>query len=224
MAEYRSNARKMYHNLLTPSCGKQGDPLRSIVMQQELGKVADYERRVAKTQLSVQLRLARSDAENEIRSDKHCWVDDQPTFAKMHTTMAKNAAASALNALAATEAKRETSFDKALIDRIDSGAEFRRHSRRLSGLLHPMCRLSSKDEDEQILSIAAYAVHDFRKSLDSWSATLFDLAEADVLQDQSDIVVECAEPSDQSLAALQNAALAEAKAEISLARESMTSK
>lgn len=221
-AEFRFVARDIYADLYQPSCDAPSDFNRLNLLRVELDALNKFERQVKATGSGNQLTIARQDFRYNQQSDKGCWNDDDPKFARIHVEMTKKSVRNGLDTLMSLTRYQGSESDNRLAGS-DDRSEFRYHVRRLLEMVRPMCRLIIERENDELFTPAKREVDRFERSLAGTSyAAHFEIAEADVDYVQSNTLVECGEPSDLPPNQISEAALADAKMQIITVASMMT--
>ena len=217
--EFRAHARRLYHDLRTPSCADVARGFdRFAMLSGEQASVSAFERRIERTPLHFHLEVARADAAYEL-SIGGCWADSDVRFANMHVEMTRKSVKAYLermNTLVASAAPFRRVAPAA------QGAKFRFHVRELQEAIHPRCRISNTTENQEIVLPARLEAQRFRNRLrGSPYALHWDIAEADSAYLRSISIVECAAPDDAPAATLRQARLAHVKRTIGILEATM---
>jgi hypothetical protein len=143
------------------------------------------------------LIIAQQDATYEQKVEGGCWADGDIRFAEMHVQMSKEAFWVGMSKL------RDLSneFQGSGISQLRQSqnlANFRYLAKKLVTISHPMCAIATGGRDDKIMPSARKQIDNFRRSLKSPFVQQYDIAEADVMYQQSIIAVECADPSQAS--------------------------
>lgn len=179
----------MYKGLLEPSCENNPALERAVVLAQEAAKVAALEAQLSATVSGYQLKVAREDFE---QSEKGCWADDDPAFAKRHVEMAREEVTSGLRDvrhLASLAPPMPTDADDS---RLPKAAAYRAIVRAAVTNLMPLCELTSASRDDQVLVQARSALGKYKANIRSTPyARQFAMAEADAIYIRKHTVATC---------------------------------
>lgn len=193
-AEYRDAARDVYEALLTPSCPPTSDAPRSTALAGERERVRRAEER-AQSAAGFHLAVARSDLlYRQATGTLGCQADDDPAFAGIHTGMARRRVRVGLDRMAALAPGLTAPSGPEATAAIAATAPFRARVRELIAYSRPLCPLSTAADNDEIMKAVVAEVVRFRSELTGRYALHFDLAQADTVYEQSQTVVECAEP------------------------------
>lgn len=188
-AEFRYLARSTYSVAKQESC-RPSSVVYAEALADEIAGLREFES-TASEGVRFQLALARADVAHGAVG---CWADDDPRFAERHLSMARDRLTHGLEAMprfASALPESPPRDDLAA----ETSVEFRFRVKRLIEAVNPQCQLSEGRDDEAILAPSRAALDAFERRLDGTAYALhFDIAEADVLYEQSVTIVECVMP------------------------------
>jgi hypothetical protein len=202
-APFRMAARDVYRNLLQESCEPDPRLKRSTVLAAEAVMVRNFEAKVTTQPVASQLGLARRDIEYLLaKPDAMCWADSDLAFATKHIEMARE---SVRVGLASLESMVLASTAWGVIPSGGpNAAQFRAGVRDLVDRLWPACALHRLTSNDEILATgrAEFARLKTRIAATPY-ADQFSVAEADARYLASQTIVECAEPSSETVDAAE---------------------
>lgn len=209
---FRFAARQMYNGLLNPSC--EDDPAldRAVVLAKEAARVAALEARLRATVSSYQLQVAREDWQ---QSEKGCWNDGDPSFAKMHIEIARDDVTSGLREVQRLASLAPPKPTDAADSRLPKAPAYRALVRTVVSNLMPLCELTSAAPDDVVLAQAREALGKYKDNARSTPyARQFAMAEADATYIRKHTVAECAISENEAPAAVSQAMLQETQSYI----------
>lgn len=211
--EFRLLARRLYGDLLMPSCRAPAGFDRARELNEQVGALARFEMAVSGTPAGRQLEIARKDADFSIQANGSCWEDSDIRFAKKHIDFTVGTVRYVLPQLRELAIKLPISDPNA--EQPPSGsAEFRYAVRDLTASLNPICKLSTAASNEVVLAVSRSLAAELKGQLAPEWAGQFTVAEEDETSRLSQIVAECSEPSSEPPAVTTKSLLSETRQRI----------
>lgn len=191
--EVRWIARHIYEDLNRPSCSAPPGFNRTARLGEARAAVTAFEARAAGTGLAFPLAVAQADAAYEQVSVGGCWVDDDIDFAEKHLEMTRETVEDGLRML--TPYLTGSPSSTVATVSAEHGAAFRSGVRDLARTVRPMCRLTSRVDNDVIVAAAQAEVARFRQRIEGTPWALhYDIAEGDVVYWSRRVMVDCAAP------------------------------
>jgi hypothetical protein len=214
-AKFRSGARDVYVALLQESCERDPALARAKVLAAERSAMQAFEKQIGTSPAATQLAFARTDIEyRQAHNALGCWNDGHPSFAQMHVKMARD---SATQGLAGLRTAAPTVPRLAGTGALDPGksVEFRTQVRDLVERLNPQCQMIAAADNDSVLAASRAELEKLRERLKPTAWFLpFVIAEADILYEQSNVMVECAAPGPETADQQKRAILLDTRARI----------
>ena len=198
-AAFRKTARSMYEAERKPSCNGQAGLKtvegfnRDTRLVAERAAIAEFETDVAGSVAEDHLMIAKEDSAIE---DLGCWNDSAMWLAERHLESDREAINAGIDKL--RELAKE--LQPVSLAAPPNAAQFRAVIADIEIMLDPLCRMTSKGTNDEVLAESRARLGAYRELIEgSLYAEQFDIAREDTKLSRVGLIAECDDPSDDPI-------------------------
>ena len=204
----------MYDSLRKPSCKAPPGFERAEMLKDDYYAVRHFEEQTEETPAQLHLQIASDDAAFEQANDEDCWMEySDSVSANKHVEMTREDVRGALERLRAIAPTLHVVSQNVVTAK--NAPMFRYLVRRLVSFSRPLCPLTTRADNNQVMEPVLNEIGRFRDTLEGTQYfNNFDVAQADTAYELSITMVECAAPSQIEPTVISQRAIADARHQV----------